>query len=295
MIYDIKLRIRYHYASPAAAGRQVLHMMPADLPGLQRLVSGHLDISPRPVERRDSVDFFGNPMVAFALRLPHSDITLQVQARVDRNESPPPLLPATALGNLPGELAACRDLGFRSPMHFIADSPRVTRNSAMTAYAREHLVRGMSVLEAVMAVGAALHRDMTYDPEATKVDTPGAEAFASRRGVCQDFSHVMIACLRGVGIPAGYVSGFLRTTPPPGRPRLEGADAMHAWVQAWCGVAAGWVEYDPTNGVVASADHVVVARGRDYFDVAPVKGVLRVAGGQTIRQAVDMIPVPGSE
>ena len=141
------------------------------------------------------------------------------------------------------------------------------------------------------AVGLALHRDMRFDPDATTVDTPPAEAFARRHGVCQDFAQVMIACLRGVGIPAGYVSGFLRTNPPPGQPRLEGADAMHAWVRAWCGWQAGWVEFDPTNAIPAGTDHIVVARGRDYGDVAPVKGILRIAGEQTSEHAVDVVPV----
>jgi transglutaminase-like putative cysteine protease len=125
------------------------------------------------------------------------------------------------------------------------------------------------------------------------VDTPATEAFAKQRGVCQDFSHIMIACLRGIGIPAGYVSGFLRTLPPPGKPKLEGADAMHAWVHAWCGDAAGWVEFDPTNDCFVGADHIVVARGRDYSDVAPIKGAMRIAGDQKSRQAVDVIPYLG--
>ena len=132
---------------------------------------------------------------------------------------------------------------------------------------------------------------MSFDPEATTVDTPPAEAFARRHGVCQDFAQVMIACLRGIGIPAGYVSGFLRTNPPPGQPRLEGADAMHAWVRAWCGRQTGWIEFDPTNAIAAGIDHILVARGRDYGDVAPVKGVLRIAGDQKTEHAVDVIPV----
>ncbi len=162
----------------------------------------------------------------------------------------------------------------------------------MTAYAREQLSAGMTVADAVRSVGLALHRDMKFDPDATTVDTPPAEAFDRRHGVCQDFAQVMIACLRGVGIPAGYVSGFLRTIPPRGQPRLEGADAMHAWVRAWCGWQAGWVEFDPTNAMLAGTDHIVVARGRDYGDVSPVKGILRTAGDQTSEQAVDVIPVP---
>jgi transglutaminase-like putative cysteine protease len=118
-----------------------------------------------------------------------------------------------------------------------------------------------------------------------------ADAFAARHGVCQDFSHIMIACLREIGVPAGYVSGFLRTEPPEGQPRLEGADAMHAWVAAWCGTQTGWVEFDPTNAIRVSSDHIVVARGRDYSDVAPVKGVLWTAGSQTTKQVVDVIPL----
>jgi transglutaminase-like putative cysteine protease len=161
----------------------------------------------------------------------------------------------------------------------------------MTLYARDAIVPGMTTLDAVRALGLALHRDMKFDPDATTVDTPPAEAFARRHGVCQDFAQVMIACLRGAGIPAGYVSGFLRTNPPPGKARLEGADAMHAWVRAWCGGQTGWVEFDPTNAIAAGTDHIVVARGRDYGDVAPVKGVLRIAGEQTTEHAVDVIPV----
>ena len=162
-------------------------------------------------------------------------------------------------------------------------------NGATTAFAKDLINPQMSTLEVVEAISNGLHGAMQFDVDATTVDTSPEEAFARRHGVCQDFSHVMIACLRGVGIPAGYVSGFLRTTPPPGKPRLEGADAMHAWVRAWCGAETGWVEIDPTNALLVGNDHVVIARGRDYSDVAPVKGVLRTAGSQTTEQAVDVI------
>ena len=123
------------------------------------------------------------------------------------------------------------------------------------------------------------------------METPMIEAFERREGVCQDFTHIMISCLRGIGIPAGYVSGYLRTIPPPGKERLEGADAMHAWVRAWCGNEMGWVEFDPTNNAMTGEDHIVIARARDYFDVAPVKGITRSAGEHTTSQAVDVVPV----
>lgn len=291
MIYDIVLRITYDYTSPAVGGRHLVRMTPMDIPGTQRLVAGLLDITPRPAERFDRTDFFGNTAVEFTFRAPHKSIALKVQARVDRLDGGGVPTFSCALSALPGDLARCRDLGPDSPLHFVAPSDRVPPDAAMTAYARAAVQPGMTVAQAVMAIGAALHRDIRFDPEATTVETPAAEAFANRHGVCQDFSHIMIACLRGIGIPAGYVSGFLRTTPPPGKPRLEGADAMHAWVRAWCGAPAGWIEFDPTNDRIAGPDHIVVARGRDYSDVAPVKGMLRVSGNQKSHQAVDVVPL----
>ena len=136
----------------------------------------------------------------------------------------------------------------------------------------------MTTLAAVEAIGKAIDRDMAYEPGSTQVDTPPEEAFARGAGVCQDFTHIMIGCLRAIGVPAAYVSGFLRTSPPEGQERLEGADAMHAWVRAWCGPGFGWVEYDPTNGIRVGEQHIVVAYGRDYGDVAPVRGVVRISG-----------------
>ena len=149
----------------------------------------------------------------------------------------------------------------------------------------------MTTLDAVRTICHALHSEMRFDSKATDVDTSPAEAFANRHGVCQDFSHVMIAALRAIGIPARYVSGFLRTIPPKGRPRLEGADAMHAWVSAWCGADTGWIEFDPTNDCTVGTDHITVAYGRDYSDVAPVKGVLRTSGSQTSQHSVDVLPI----
>ncbi|MDZ4093841.1 MAG: transglutaminase family protein [Paracoccaceae bacterium] len=291
MIYDIGLRIRHDYARPAVGGRHVVRVMPLSVAGGQRLVAGTLDITPHPDERIDRVDFFGNRVTEFTCRAAHDTVALTVQAQVERLDGAAFSGPSCGLRDLAAEVARLRDLGAGSPLHFRAPSYRAPLGDAMTAYARGLLHPGMTVAEAVLAVGGTLHRDMRFDPAATTVDTPAAEAFANRSGVCQDFSHVMICCLRGVGIPAAYVSGFLRTTPPPGQARLEGADAMHAWVRAWCGPQLGWLEHDPTNNCLVGQNHVVVAYGRDYSDVAPVKGMVRGSGGQASQQAVDMIPL----
>jgi transglutaminase-like putative cysteine protease len=291
MRYDIGLTITYAYDRPAVAGRHLLRLTPADLPGAQRRLTSWLDVAPAPAERRDFRDFFGNEAVEVVFREAHDEIAFRVSARVERIAQPPALDISPDLPRLAAEVAAWRGLGPEAPHHFLAPSPRVPRLPEPASFARALLAPGMTALAAVRCVGEALHAAMTYDAEATTVDTPTAQAFAARRGVCQDFAHVMIAALRGVGVPAGYVSGFLRTRPPPGKPRLEGADATHAWVRAWCGWESGWVEYDPTNALVVGADHVEIARGRDYGDVAPVTGVLRIAGSQTTEQAVDVLPV----
>jgi transglutaminase-like putative cysteine protease len=167
----------------------------------------------------------------------------------------------------------------------------VPPDAAIAAFARDTAPAGGTALATLRAVGGALHRAMRFDAGATTVETPAAEAFAARHGVCQDFSHILIGALRALGIPAGYVSGYLRTIPPAGSPRLMGADAMHAWVRAWCGIECGWVDFDPTNDCLVGIDHIVVAIGRDYDDVAPVRGVLRSAGGQISAQEVDVVPI----
>ena len=293
MLYDIKLAISYTYASAAMGGRHLVRVMPLEVPGQQRLIAGLLDITPRPEERQDGVDFFGNATTSFAFRASHKAVTFRVQARVERLGAEPDPDLSLQLSTLSGALEDCANLGPASPLHFVAPSVRVPPDPAMTRYARAALRPGMTAAQAVVAIGQALHTDMAFDSRATTVETPAAEAFAKRRGVCQDFSHIMITCLRGIGVPAGYVSGYLRTLPPPGKARLEGADAMHAWVRAWCGPGLGWVEYDPTNAIIPSADHIVAAYGRDYSDVSPIKGSLRISGGQKSAQAVDVIPLVG--
>lgn len=291
MQYDVKLRIAYKYQSPSDHSRLVLRLLPNDIPASQSVLSRLLTMNPMPDERRERVDFFGNSLTSVVWHQPVDAINIDLTARFDRKPDPKFLDFSPLVTNLAAEIAAQRSLAPIAPQHFTAASRRAGPQADMTAFARDSIAPGMTTLQAVEAVGRALYSEMRFDATATEVSTPAAEAFAKRHGVCQDFTHIMISCLRGVGIPAGYVSGFLRTDPPPGEPRLEGADAMHAWVRAWVGAERGWVEYDPTNAQFAGADYVTVAHGRDYDDVAPVRGALRGSGGQESSQAVDVIPI----
>ena len=291
MLYDIKLRIAYAYDNGADASRQIVRLLPMDLPGEQRLIAGSLTVRPKPQEWVNQVDFFGNRNAELVFTQAHRDIAFMVQSRVECFGKVKGGHSASTLSVLAAEIEGYHSLNSWAPHHFLGPSPRVPIEAATTAYARSTTSEYPDVLGAVTHIGNKLHDDMDYDPKATTVETQMLEAFNGRHGVCQDFAHVMISCLRGIGIPAGYVSGFLRTTPPAGKPRLEGADAMHAWVRAWCGNEIGWIEYDPTNGVLTGSNHVVVARGRDYSDVAPIKGVMRTYGKHTSKQSVDVIPV----
>ncbi|WP_084421997.1 transglutaminase family protein [Henriciella litoralis] len=291
MLYDVTLRISYKYKAPVYAGRHLLRLAPIDIPGVQKVLSSKLDVSPNPTGRSRFDDFFGNTAVEMVFEDYHSEIEFLQQARIERQSVKLDETLALPFDDLAAALDNTQTLDPRSPLHFLGETPRIRPNATLRDYVLDTLPVDVSLLQAVRLVGAALHRDFTFDARATSVETTHEEAFEHKRGVCQDFSHVMIAALRSAGIPAGYVSGFLRTRPPPGKPRLAGADAMHAWVRAWCGPSLGWVEYDPTNAVDIGTDHIVVGYGRDYSDVSPVKGVLRTASGQVSTQEVDVLPL----
>lgn len=291
MLYDLTLEISYDYENPANSGRHALRLMPTTIVGEQNLVSGKISLSPIPSERDGRTDFFGNEVTDVSYRSSHNELIFKLQARIDRTTTSEQLDISPPLKALSSELESIQSLASSAPVHYLAASPRLPLDPTFAVYAEEHLDPGMSAIAAVEAIGKALHADMKFDADATTVDTPALEAFERRHGVCQDYSHIMIACLRSIGIPAGYVSGFLRTIPPKGKPRLEGADAMHAWVRAWCGIEVGWIEYDPTNALRVGQDHIVVARGRDYGDAAPVKGVLRTFGKQKTSHKVDVVPL----
>lgn len=291
MLYDLSLHIGYRYEVPASGAHHMLRLLPLSLPDRQRLIAGAITVTPEPDEISTFNDFFRHPTSHAILRGPHEKLDIRMQARVMVQAQPIAADFSPLLDGLPQEIAETWSLDAESPHHFIGTSPRLPRDKAIAAYVRDMLKPSMTVRQIAETLCSRIHKDFKYDAEATTVDTTPAEAFEKKRGVCQDFSHVMIVALRSLGIPAGYVSGFLRTIPPPGKERLEGADAMHAWVRVWCGKLTGWLELDPTNDIAAGTDHIVVGYGRDYADVAPVIGVLKSYGSHQTAQAVDVIPV----
>ncbi len=288
MLYDIRLSIDYDYGSASDHVRNILRLLPSST-SRQRVVQQLLTIHPAPDERREGVDFFGNATTQVAWHDPVAHLSITLRARAERFASDELDLsaPLTALG----DQIAAQGVYASSPLHFCAASARIPISAQITNFARATVTPPCSTRAAVAAVGMAVHSHMQFDAEATDVTTAPDAAFVAQRGVCQDYAQIMIAGLRGLGIPAAYVSGFLRTTPPPGQPRLDGVDAMHAWVAAWCGTDQGWVEYDPTNRQWAGEDYITVAWGRDYADAAPVRGAIRTAGAQTSGHKVDVIPL----
>jgi transglutaminase-like putative cysteine protease len=291
MLYDIQLTLLHKYAQPAGNSRHLLRVLPQAIVGRQNLMSHMTEAFPLPEARQDRVDFFGTALTSVTQAEPHLEMQVAMACRV---EVLPPQLWSDVSLNLPqlrDQVNACRDLGPAAPVHFMGPSYRLVPDAAIAAFARDVTRKGETAAETTIRLGQALHDAMQFDAKATTVDTPATDAFTLRRGVCQDFTHIMIIALQSLGIPAGYVSGYLRTLPPPGKARLVGVDAMHAWVKAWCGPAMGWVEYDPTNATLVGTDHIVVGYGRDYADVSPILGHLRSSGAPVAKQMVDVAPV----
>lgn len=288
MIYDIRHVTTYRYDAPVAAARCALRLVPA-AGGGQRLLGVGIDVVPRPTSLVERADFFGARVATALIGAPHRELRITATSRVAvERRSPPDDTPR--LEDVRREAASVMALGPRSPAHFLYPSRLVPLYEPATAYAAESFSRDRPILDAARELMQRVHADFHYDRKATAVTTPLSEAFESRTGVCQDFAHAAIAGLRGLGLPAAYVSGYMRTLPPPGQPRLVGADASHAWVSLWCGAECGWIDFDPTNAIVVGDDHIVVGHGRDYADVAPVDGVILASGGQTLTVNVDVTP-----
>ena len=291
MLYDVRLDLHYEYEGWVHGDRHHVRVMPISIERVQRVIAASLRFDPKPDHESAYFDFFGNAITSIGYRDFHDHLDVRLSARVSVEDGTPPADLSPTVEALQAEIKSLWSVGPHSPHHFLAPSPRVPLSRAISAYAGESVARTHSVMAAALDFCLAINRDFAYDRDATKVDTSPVEAFNLKRGVCQDFVHVMISGLRGVGIPAAYVSGFLRTIPPEGEPRLEGADAMHAWVRVWCGLHAGWIEFDPTNAMIAGADHITIGHGRDYSDISPIVGVLRTSGGHETKQSVDVVRV----
>jgi transglutaminase-like putative cysteine protease len=291
VIYDVRHLTTYGYSRPVPFARCILRLLPRD-DGGQTVRKSDLVVTPRPADRIDGICFFGNQMTTLTISKAHRELKVEMRARVEVNRPAPPFPGLTRHWEEVGGLAlTSTSLAPDSPTHHLYPSRLVPAVSEVVDYARRSFSPLRPVLEAACELMARIRTDFTYDPDATEVTTPLAEAFRQRHGVCQDFAHIMIAGLRGLGLPAAYVSGYIRTIPPPGQKRLEGSDASHAWVMLWCGPETGWIGLDPTNDLIVADDHIVTAFGRDYADVSPLDGVLIGPGSQKVGVAVDVIPI----
>jgi len=290
MIYQLRHRTTYRYDAPVTFAQCVLRLTPASS-ATQTVLSAEVAITPRPARTQKQEGPFGERMLKVLIDQPHATLVIEARSRVDVHAA----LDLPLFASQPWELIRGRsfessDLGPRGPATYLYPTSRTPLVPAITDYARQSFWPGRPIIEAASELMGRIRDEFRYDAKATDVSTPAEAAFAARRGVCQDFSHIMICGLRGLGLPAAYVSGYLRTQPPPGQKRLQGADATHAWVALWCGEDRGWVGFDPTNNLVAQNDHVVLAVGRDYSDVAPIKGLILTPGDQSLKVEVDVIP-----
>ena len=291
MRYEIQHRTTYTYEEPVSIGHHLARLAPRNLPG-QRCESHDLDIEPKPVGTAGHTDYFGNAALFFALRGSHSSLSVLARSVVEVEAKPLPV----AANSPPWE--TLRD-GVRADVltpdaeagEFAFASPLVIPDVLFVAYAKASFPSQCPVLEGALHLNHRIFSDFKFDRKATDVATPLKEAFEKRRGVCQDFAHIFIACMRSMGLPVRYVSGYLETLPPPGKPKLVGADASHAWASVWCGAEMGWVDVDPTNDCVPSGRHITLAIGRDFNDVSPLRGVVYGSGEQELSVAVDVTSV----
>jgi transglutaminase-like putative cysteine protease len=281
----------YRYTARVDVAYHLMHLTPRPDP-FQRIDAFELTIDPPPAERSVSTDSFGNMRTFCALATPHEALEVVATSRIALLARYADLEPerSPCWEDVQTKLRYTAGARFLPAGEFAFASPFVPVLTELRDYARASFAPGRPWMVAALDLMQRVHEDFDYDPSATDIATPLAQAFRQRRGVCQDFAHVMIGALRALGLPAAYVSGYLLTRPPPGQPRLLGADASHAWVSVWCPVL-GWVDLDPTNNMVADATHVRLAVGRDYGDVMPLRGVIRGGGAHTLNVAVSVVPV----
>ncbi len=294
-VLDVMHDTTYRYATDVALAHHVAYLRPAET-AHQRLEGFRLGVSPRPFVERTTHDAFGNCRCYFSLDVPHTRLAVRAVSRVRITPRFADLDPSVSddWSDVVRRLSYRAGATYVPQSEFSFPSPYVPRHRRLGRYAARSFTAGRPIADAAIDLMRRVHRDFTYDSDSTDVSTPVVEAFEERRGVCQDFAHVMIGGLRALGLAARYVSGYLLTQPAPGQPRLVGADASHAWVSVWCPRRDGppvWLDLDPTNDVVPSTSHVTLAVGRDFGDVSPLRGIIRGGGKHKLSVGVTVRPV----
>lgn len=294
MIYDISHVTTYSYEAPVASARCALRLLPRRDAG-QSVLSDRIEVTPSARGLRERADFYDNRVVEAQIDAPHVKLRIAMHSRVRVERARPPAAGLTPTWeSARREAIAASSLASDSPVHWLYPSRLAPLYEPATDYARASFAPGRPILEGAAELMRRIKADFSYDPSATSVSMPLEQAFEKRSGVCQDFTHIMIAGLRGLGLPAAYVSGYIRTIPAPGAAPLEGADASHAWISLWCGRDFGWLDLDPTNAMLVENEHIVIAVGRDYADVSPIDGVILSAGRQKLDVSVSVTPVEGA-
>ena len=291
MKYQITHITKYTYSESASLFQNKLHLAPRQIPG-QQVNDYRLLVSPEPSTNSYVFDYFGNRVDYFSISEPYNSLSVTSVSEVllgssphagivrDRSKIVSPAWETLCYGS--------QNLRSLDTQQFTYPSKFVPQLAELEAYARLSFSQQRPILEACLDLTQRIHAEFQYDPKATTVSTPVAQVFELRRGVCQDFSHLQIACLRSLGLPARYVSGYLRTIPPEGEPHRPGSDESHAWLSVYCGAELGWVPFDPTNNAIPQNDHVVVGWGRDYSDLCPIQGVYTGGGQSTMKVSVDV-------
>lgn len=305
MRYTVTHRTTYTYESEVSSSYGHAHLLPRDLPG-QQVRSAQLDIRPRPGDVSERTDYFGNRTSYFSLAEPHTKLEVTATSVVDvagrgvegRLLVDPPWEEARDAVAASADVAPpdAEDLtpDLLAAIEFALSSSQAPRSAAAAAYAMPSFGPGRGLVEATLDLSSRIHRNFEFKPGATGVGTPVEEILARRKGVCQDFAHLTVSCLRSLGLPARYVSGYLETDPPPGRPKLQGADVSHAWPSVYV-PGVGWVDVDPTNDQLVNDRYITTGWGRDYGDVAPLKGVIFTDSDRTTLQvSVDVRQTPSA-
>ena len=288
MKYRVTHRTTYNYASPVTLCHNLAHLSPRSC-GLQAVLAHRLSIEPHPATYSEHLDIFGNHAAYFAVEQPHTELVVTAGSEIELDTDTGRL---HLRSNASWEEAAARIRGQLNPgnldaRQYLLDSPMVKATAQIREYAAVSFTRGQPLAEAVHDLMQRIHLDFSYQPGFTEIATPLETVFAHRRGVCQDFAHLAIACLRAQGLAARYVSGYLETLPPPGQIRMQGADASHAWFSVY-DPDVGWLDFDPTNNRIPMDQHITTAWGRDYADITPLKGVIFGGGRHRAQVAVDV-------